>query len=211
MLLTFPQTRSLLEKYGLPLVSTVVTRDLGQALVAARKVGYPIVLKATGASINHKTEKGLVFTGIWTDGELRQNFFQLNKAVRSVGDAGVFYLVQKQLSGAELIIGGKRDPAFGPVILFGTGGIYAELLDDVAIRVCPIGREDARQMLYETHAKKFIAGFRSRKMGEEPMVGLLLKAARMMMENDWICEFDFNPVIAGEAGATIVDARVAVQ
>jgi hypothetical protein len=206
MLLSFAQTRSLLEKYGLPLVETVVATDARQAVSAARKIGYPLVLKATGEGINHKTEKGLVFTSIWCEEQLEKNFRQL--AIAAGGASGISYLLQRQLSGAELIVGGKRDPAFGPVLLFGTGGIYAELLDDVSTRVCPVGREDARQMLYATHAAKFIAGFRSRHMGEEPMVQILLKASRMMLENEWLLEFDFNPVIAGETGATIVDARI---
>src|SRR3990167_8504769 len=110
MLLSFPQTRSLLEKYGLPLVATVVAQDELSALAAGRKMGYPVVLKASGSGINHKTEKGLVFTGIGGDEQLEQNFSQLRQAVGTAASGTVNYLIQRQLSGAELIIGGKRDP-----------------------------------------------------------------------------------------------------
>ena len=205
-LLSFEQTRMLLGKYNLPLVPTIAAAGKREAMSAASSLGFPLVLKASGPTINHKTEKGLVYVGISCREQLEENLEEL--AAKLAGEGESVFLLQKQLSGAELIIGGKRDEVFGPVVLFGTGGIYAELLDDVSTRVCPVGIEDARQMLWETHAAKFIKGFRSRKMDEKAMVALLLKTSQLMLENEWVAELDFNPVIANETGATIVDARV---
>ncbi len=172
-------------------------------------LGFPLVLKANGPSINHKTERGLVYTHISCKEQLEQDARELTEKIAGEPEAKI--LLQRQLSGAELIVGGKRDSVFGPVVLFGTGGIYAELLDDVSTRVCPLSRQDAKQMLYGTHARKFIAGFRSRKMNEGTMTELLLKTSKLLMENNWVLELDFNPVIANEASATIVDARIVVK
>ncbi len=205
-LLSFEQTRSLLGKYNLPLVPTLASSDGREIVRQGLYLGFPLVLKASGPSINHKTERGLVYTHISCKEQLEQDAQELQEKI--AGEAGAQMLLQRQLNGAELIIGGKRDEAFGPVVLFGTGGIYAELLDDVSTRVCPVGLEDARQMLWETHARKFIDGFRSRKMNENGMVELLLKTSKLLMESEWVTELDFNPVIANEVSATIVDARV---
>lgn len=205
-LLSFPETKKLLEKYSLPLVATIATSSASELYTAFASMKKPVAVKASGPSVLHKTEKGLVFLNV-SHGE------QLEQAVKAIsaGAGGSFqFLMQQQLSGAELIVGGKRDASFGPVVLFGTGGIYAELLDDVSIRVVPLYQKDAREMIYETKARKFIEGFRSRKMDEEQMVDLLLKTSELMEKEENVVELDFNPVIATETQAWIVDARVLV-
>jgi hypothetical protein len=166
----------------------------------------PAVLKATGAGLSHKTEKGLVFMSI----TCRE---QLDQCLQKIAQehAGYSYLLQKQLTGAELIIGGKRDSSFGPVILFGTGGIYAELLDDVSIRPAPLSLKDAQQMIMETKARRFASGFRGRSMDKQEMSRLLVKASHFIVMQKKVLEFDFNPVIANEETAVIVDPRVIMQ
>ena len=205
--LSFAESKLLLDKYALPLVPTTATRSPRELLVKFAEMRKPAVLKASGPGVMHKTEKGLVFLNLHYNAQIEEAARQIQANVE--GDFQ--FLLQEQLSGAELIVGGKVDNSFGPVVLFGTGGIYAELLDDVSVRVAPLSPEDARQMLWETHAKKFIKGFRSRKMNEEKMISLLLKTSSLMAENPQIKELDFNPVIANEESAVIVDARIIVD
>lgn len=206
--LSFPETRKLLEKHCLPLVPSVATASASELYSAFARAKKPVVIKASGPGVLHKTEKGLVFLAVRSKEQVEE---AVNAISANAGAGGFQFLMQQQLSGAELIIGGKRDASFGPVVIFGTGGIYAELLDDVSVRVAPLDERDAREMLYETHAKKFIQGFRSRKMDEGLMVELLLKTSELMQKEERVAELDFNPVIAGENSAVIVDARVLVN
>ena len=206
-LLSFPETQKLLEKYSLPLVPTVATYSSAELYTAFASMKKPVVVKPSGPSVLHKTEKGLVFLNLSQKEQLEQAV----KAISAGAGSGFQFLMQQQLSGAELIIGGKRDPSFGPVVLFGTGGIYAELLDDVSVRVTPLSERDAREMIFETKARKFVEGFRSRKMNEKGMVELLLKTSELMQKEESVKELDFNPVIASEKDAFIVDARVLVE
>ena len=205
-LLPFEETRRLLKEFGLPLVHTVCTRDPNEVRYQFASLREPAVLKATGAGLSHKTEKGLVFLSI----TCREQLDDCLKKIAAAG-SGYSFLLQRQVSGAELIIGGKRDASFGPVVLFGTGGIYAELLDDVSVRPAPLSFRDATQMMMETHAKRFAKGFRGRSMNLKVMGRLLVKASHFIAARKEVTEFDFNPVIANEESAVIVDARVIVQ
>ncbi len=203
-LLPFDLTRRMLSEYGLPLARTACTKDPNEVRWQFAQMRKPVVLKASGGGIVHKTEKGLVFLSI----TCREQLDDCIRQIRSRAGGDYAFLLQEQATGAELIIGGKRDPSFGPVILFGTGGIYAELLDDVSVRPAPISRKDALQMLSETHARRCSSGFRGMFMNKAKMAGLLQRASRFIVEQKGVAEFDFNPVIASEAGALIVDARV---
>lgn len=206
-LLSFPETKSLLDKYLLSLVQTIATSKPSELYAAFAQAKKPVVLKPSGRGVLHKTEKGMVFMGV-------SSKEQLDEAVKKISaNAGVNFqfLLQTQLSGAELIVGGKRDSSFGPVVLFGTGGIYAELLDDVSVRVAPLDEKDAREMVYETRARKFVEGFRGMKMDEKQIIELLVKTGELMEKEESIVELDFNPVIATEEKAVIVDARVLVK
>lgn len=208
-LLGFDETRRMLAKYSLPAVKSVYSKNAGNALSQAKKLRPPFVLKAVGPSIMHKTEKGLVAVGIHTLGELSHNLALFKKKIEGEKNAG--FLVQETVRGAEFIIGAKRDASFGAVVLFGTGGIYAELLDDVAVRTAPLTREDALQMIGETKARKFLEGFRSMKVNREQIVSLLQKTSLMIEKEKSVVEADFNPVIADSSAALIADARVVVQ
>lgn len=208
-LMSFEHSRKLLSDYGLPLVHTVCTDDPNEVRWQFSKMDKPVVLKATGPNISHKTEKGLVFLSITCREQLDDSIRQIKEA--TANDTGVKFLVQEQLRGAELIIGGKRDPSFGPVLLFGTGGIYAQLLDDVSVRPAPVSSKDALEMIGQTNAHKFVEGFRGMHMNKPEIVSLLKKASRMLVNEPSIAEFDFNPVIATQTSAKIVDARIILR
>ncbi|MEN3051977.1 MAG: acetate--CoA ligase family protein, partial [Candidatus Methanosuratincola petrocarbonis] len=110
--------------------------------------------------------------------------------------------------GVETIVGAKMDPQFGPVLMFGLGGIFVEVFKDVSFRVAPITDADAEEMISELKAYPLLKGIRGRKPSDiSSIVDTLLKISRMMVENGWIKELDLNPVIAYEKGCRIVDAR----
>ncbi len=211
-LLGFAQTRALLNKYSLPYVKAAYASDVETIMAHADSLGIkpPYVLKATGPTIKHKTERGLVNVGIHTKEELRHTLLKMQKEI--AGEKGAGFLLQEMLTGAELIIGAKRDASFGPTVLFGTGGIYAELLDDVSVRPAPITHAEAMEMIMETKASKFLNGFRGMKADGNEIAKLLVNTSRLIDSEKEVRELDFNPVIAtiGD-GAVIVDARIVVQ
>lgn len=210
-LLDFPQTRSLLAKYGLPLAKTAYARDAATLAKHVDSLKPPFVLKAVGPTIKHKTERGLVVVGIHTHHELERSVAHMTNLLEPSERRSSGFIVQETLRGAELIIGAKRDPSFGPVVLFGTGGIYAELLDDVAVRTAPLSIDDCREMVAETKASKFLAGFRGMKADANEIYSLLMKTSKLIDQEKHVVELDFNPVIATGNGAFIADARVVVE
>ena len=209
MLLTYKETQKLLEKYGLPYARELLCRDADEVLGRAHGLDYPLVLKVLSRE-THKTDKGLVRTGIHDAFDLRREVSKLERLVKreKLKQAGL--LLQEQVKGAEFIVGAKADPTFGKVMLFGLGGVFVELLKQKSIRVLPVAREELESMLYDTEASRFFAGYRGLKVAEKPVLALIEKAAKLV-ERENISELDFNPVIANEKSALIVDARVVLQ
>ena len=122
-------------------------------------------------------------------------------------------LVQKMLSGGrEVILGGKRDPSFGPVVMFGLGGVYVEVLEDVALRLAPLTREDAEEMVAEVRGSRLLQGVRGEPPADtEAIVEALLALSKLLVECPEVAEVDINPLLVFERGAAAVDARVVVK
>jgi acetyltransferase len=121
-------------------------------------------------------------------------------------------LVQRMVSGGlEVILGGKRDRSFGPVVMFGLGGIYVEVFSDVAFRVAPLGRADAEEMIEEVRGKRLLEGVRGKPpVDRQALIKAILSLSRMLVENPRITELDINPLLVLEHGAAAVDARAVV-
>ncbi|VVC72102.1 Acetate--CoA ligase [ADP-forming] I [uncultured archaeon] len=131
--------------------------------------------------------------------------------MRNAGKARVQgMLVQKMVKqGIELIIGGRRDPQFGPIVMFGLGGIFVEILRDVSIRVCPVTRAEADEMIDEIKGSPLLHGARGTvPVDTGKLARMLVNVSKMLYENREICEFDLNPVIADAKGVLAVDVRV---
>ncbi|MEJ2040055.1 MAG: acetate--CoA ligase family protein, partial [Desulfosarcinaceae bacterium] len=203
------QAKLLLKKYGIPVPDERLAADEAQALAAARAMGYPVVLKGAGAALQHKTERNLVFLNLVDDDAVR-------KACRQIRDNGggelEGFLVQPWVSGQrEFMAGMYRDARFGPVILFGLGGVLTEALDDVVLRLAPLDETDARQMVAEIQSRKLLDAFR----GEAPvqrdaLIGSLLGLSRLAVEDPNVCEVDINPLKVTPRGQVLaVDALVA--
>ncbi len=191
----------LMEKYKIPLPQQKLVKSPAEALKFAGKTGYPVVMKLYSAKISHKTDVGGVFTGVGK-GDVNKVFGRLMKIK---GCEAV--LMQKQVDGIETIVGGVEDPQFGPCVSFGTGGIFVEVLKDVSFRVCPVTKNDAREMVKETKVYHILKGYRGKKYDTEGLVNVLVKVSKMMVAEK-IKELDINPLICSEKGVWAVDVRM---
>lgn len=213
--LTELESREVLKYYRIPVVDGIVVQQIEDGIVFAEKYGYPLVLKIASKDIIHKTDVGGVITGIKTEKELRDGAVNLIKTVKdkkpNARIDGIF--VQKMLPKApEVIIGGKRDPTFDQVLLFGLGGVFVEVFNDVSFRVVPITQKDAVEMIGEIKGVKVLQGIRGNKpVNFQALVDILLKTSRMLDENQDIKEVDINPVFALSDGAVAVDARIIID
>jgi len=179
------------------------------ALKAARKLGYPVALKLISKKFLHKSDKGVLKLNLNNDDELAKAHVELLRNAKGASADGL--LVQKMAKpGVELLVGGKTDPQFGPTIVFGLGGIFVEVFRDVSVRVCPITRDDAFDMIHELRGYPLLAGARGRKpVDEKSLIELLLNVSQLLCDHEGkINEFDLNPVIAYEKGCLAVDVRI---
>jgi len=141
-LLGFQETKNLLLQYKIPICQTEIVKSEKEAATRAKKIGYPVVLKIFSPKILHRSAIGGVKVGIKNEPEFKKAYSTLS---RIKGVEGI--LVQKMILGREVALGIKRDPQFGPVLMFGLGGIFVEVLKDVSFRVCPISEKEALEMI----------------------------------------------------------------
>ena len=199
--------------FGLPCAEWAVVEDLESALVAASLIGYPVALKALSPDILHKSDAGAVALGVGSRDALREEFPALLARVRERSGDIRGVLVQRMLSrGREVILGGKRDPSFGPVVMFGLGGVYVEVFEDVAFRLAPLTPEDAETMISEVRASRLLRGVRGGPPADvEAVVESMLAVSRILVECPEVAEIDVNPLLVFERGVAAVDARVVVR
>ena len=192
-------TRSLLEAYGVPVVPERVAETVDQAVDAAAELGLPVVLK-TAAAGAHKTEQG----GIALD---LSDADQVRTAAKRIGAP---VLVQPMVTGrAELLAGIVQDPVFGPLVAFGPGGVFAELIGAAAFRIAPLTDVDANELVQEGKAGRLVAGFRGTPAADAPaLIDLLHRLSLLAGQLPEVAELDLNPVIALPTGCVAVDARV---
>lgn len=208
-----PEAKELCRGYGLPVADWKVARTVQEAREAADALGYPVVMKIVSPDVLHKSDVGGVLLNI-ADAEGAAEAFRKIEGIRDrLGCRLEGALVEKMAPpGTETIIGAKLDPQFGPVILFGLGGIFVEIFKDVSFRVAPITKGDALDMMSELKAYPLLKGARGRAPADiEALAGTLLKVSGMMMQEPIIQELDLNPTIAYEKGCRIVDARVILR
>ncbi|HBB15519.1 MAG TPA: CoA-binding protein [Syntrophus sp. (in: bacteria)] len=206
--LTEAESKEVLEGYGVPVVPESIAATPEEAVAAAEKIGFPVVLKGLGEKLTHKTEWGLVFLNL-SDAEA------VRKAAAEASSAGGAdlegILIQPMLSGRrEFVAGLFRDAQFGPVVMFGLGGIFAEALDDVVFRIAPLDKKDAGQMLEELRARALLGPFRGEQsVCSEQLVEALVGLSRIGMELPDVTEVDINPLLVSPDGrVTAVDALI---
>jgi acyl-CoA synthetase (NDP forming) len=169
-------------------------------------------LKIVSKSIIHKSEVGGARTGLNGAEALKSAWEEVSRAVEAAGEHSSlegFLLCEQAPPGLECIIGIVKDPQFGHAIMFGLGGIFVELIKDVAFRVLPITRADAAELVKETKSYKLLSGIRGQKARDlEAVIDCLMKTAAVVQDNPAIAEIDINPVAIYERGAMILDARI---
>jgi acetyl coenzyme A synthetase (ADP forming)-like protein len=195
------QAREVLEAYGVPVVPERLCEDAAQAAAAARELGFPAVVK-TAAAGAHKTETGGVALGLATEAEVED----------AANRIGLPVIVQPQLSGsAELLAGVVQDPVFGPLVAFGPGGVFAELIGQAEFRIAPLTDADAEELVTGGKAGTLVRGFRGNPPADEDaLTDLLHRLGRLGEDLPELAELDLNPVIAGPDGCVTVDARIRV-
>jgi acetyl coenzyme A synthetase (ADP forming)-like protein len=206
-----------LEAYRFDVPEHSHAKDLDQALKAAQKIGYPVVLKIVSPDILHKTDVGGVKVGIQDANELRRAYEEMMKAVTTampkarIWGVGVYEMIK---GGIQTILGVKRDPQFGPIVVFGTGGTAVELYKDVSFRLAPIRELGAQNMINSTRASQLLAGYRGSKKGDIiKLEESLERLSQMACELQEINELDINPYVVFEdgKGCKALDARILIK
>lgn len=208
------EAQKLLKRWKIPCAEQFLTKNPEQAVRFAKRIGYPVVLKVESPDVIHKTETGGVETNIRDEEDVRRAFKGITRNVkRKVPKARIKgILIQKMFDGREVIVGSKTDPQFGPVIMFGLGGIFVESLKDVTFRVIPIKRSDAKEMIKEIRGYKILQGVRGLKpVNFMALEKCLLAVSEMVWRSKKIKELDINPLFANEKGVIAVDVRIIVE
>jgi len=207
----------ILESYGFKVLPTRLATTGDEAAAIAAEMGFPVVMKIVSEQILHKSDAGGVIVGLATAAEVKQAFDTIVTRARGYRPEAEIegVLVQKMASpGTEVIMGLNRYPIFGPLLMFGSGGIFVEVFQDVAFRLAPIGRNEARRMVREIKGYKLLQGFRGKPKGDiESVEKCLVALSNMAMNHPEIMELDINPLLVHAEGkaATAADCRMILK
>ncbi len=199
-----------LEHFGVPVLPYSVCSSMDSAQKAAAKIGFPVALKLISSKFLHKSDSGALSLNIATPQKLASEYDRLASMVKANNSTDEFsILVQAYRPGRiELILGGRIDPQFGPVILLGLGGIYAEVLRDTALRVCPIDESEARAMIRSLKCYPILSGARGKKPVDEGVLIKILLGVSKLMIAERPSELDINPLLVRDDGLWAADARI---
>jgi acetate---CoA ligase (ADP-forming) len=198
-------------------VRSALSPHVEEAVKQAQEIGFPVTVKLASHRILHKTELGAVRLNLQSEQEVREAFNDIRRLVEQTGqgDAMEGVLVQPMVSdGVEVMVGMSRDPLFGPLIAFGTGGIHVELLGDVQFRLAPLADRDATEMVERIKGYRLLQGYRGQPAADiKALEEILLRVSQLVEAIPEISELDLNPIFAlppGQ-GCRIVDARIRVE
>lgn len=202
------ESKRVLAAYGVPVARETPVRTLAEAKAAAARIGYPVVLKACSADAAHKSERGLVAVGLRGPRDLGAALATLRRRA-GTGARGEF-LVQEQVQGSrEVMIGVIRDPEFGPAVMFGLGGIFSEILQDVVFRVAPLREREARAMLRAIRARRILEAVRGLPAVDTgALARSLIAVGRIALDHPEIAAIDVNPLIIRGGTPVAVDALI---
>lgn len=210
--LTEVESKELLRKTGIPVVETRLARSKKEAISLSKEMGFPVVLKVNSPDVIHKSDSGGVRLGLLSATQVGKAYSEIMSSIRQAYPEARIEGVSVQPmapAGVEVIIGMSKDPQFGPVIMFGLGGILVEVLKDVSFRIVPLTERDAAAMIREIKGYPVLEGYR----GQEPasiaaLEKLIVQVSRFVEKNSDIQELDLNPVFAYPDRAVAVDARM---
>ncbi|RLI95980.1 MAG: acetyl-CoA synthetase [Candidatus Aenigmatarchaeota archaeon] len=213
------ETERLLRKYKIPFPEHVLTKSEDSAVRAAKRIGFPVAMKVSSPDILHKTDAGCVILDVRDEEGVRKAYRQIirnarkNKQRARIEGVSVEEMIPEGTR--EVIIGAKQDPQFGPVLMFGLGGIFVEVLKDVSFGVVPLERGDAAEMVREIRGFRILEGVRGQKPVNMRLLEMtIMKVSRMVWENSGkgkrIQELDINPLFIDEKNVWAADVRVLV-
>jgi acyl-CoA synthetase (NDP forming) len=214
--MTESESKTLFSKFGLPVAKGKLVTSSDAAVAAADEFDYPVVLKVVSTEIAHKSDMGGVKLNLKTPDEVRNAYAEIESAVAATGKQYDGVLVEKMIvGGVEVIAGITTDIQFGPTVVFGSGGIYTEVYKDAAMRVCPIDRDEAMEMIQETKVYKILKGIRGKSPCDiEELAATLVKLSEFALSfQEEVREVDINPLIVREEGKGVVaaDALIVVK
>jgi acetyl-CoA synthetase (ADP-forming) len=205
------ESKELLRAYGIPVTREKEAVNQQQFEENIREIGFPLVVKASGPRLSHKTERGLVHVDIRSEAEALAAYREVMSKIEADDDATV--LVQEMVIGKrELVVGLTRDLQFGPCVMFGLGGIFTEILKDISFRVAPIEKRDALDMMQEINARKILKAVRGMPPADlDQLSEILITVGSIGLEQESIKEIDINPIILSGSRPIAVDALVVLS
>jgi acyl-CoA synthetase (NDP forming) len=213
--LTEIEAKELLGQAGINVVETRLAASKEQAVALSQQLGFPVVLKIVSVDVVHKTDAGGVILGLKTTVQVGKAWDEIMKSVKKAFPEAKIEGVSVQpmaKPGVEVIIGMSKDAQFGPVLMFGLGGIFVEIIKDVSFRIVPLLKRDAGEMVREIKGFPLLKGYRgSEPVDIENLENLLLKVSEFVEKTPEIKELDLNPIFAYKDGAVAVDARVILE
>jgi acyl-CoA synthetase (NDP forming) len=201
------ESKRILAAYGIPVTREMLVTDMKGLQKAIRDIGYPLVIKGCSPETTHKTEKGLIRIDVRNEEEARVAYKEITAAM---GEDHTAVLVQELIRGQrELVIGMTREPQFGPCVMFGLGGIFTEILEDVSFRVAPVEKPEALAMMQEIKGHRILEAVR----GMEPanldrLADMVITVGQIGLDNESVKEIDMNPVILCKGEPVAADALV---
>lgn len=208
--LTEYESKQILSFYDIPVTREILAADMQALEAAVDKIGFPLVMKGCSADISHKTEKNLVRIDIRNLSEARQAYDEI--MAEMTGHDGKV-LVQEMVSGRrELVMGMTRDQQFGPCVMFGLGGIFTEVLGDIAFRKAPLDAKDAYTMMDGIKSHRILDAIRGMQaVDKEQIVTMLINLGQLALDMEQIAEIDINPLIISGSKAVAVDALIVLS
>ena len=204
------EAKKFLSSYGVTGTREIESRDLDEFKGAVKEIGFPIVIKLCGPNQSHKTEQGLVRVDVRNQKEAEDTFHEFKKMINDKNES---VLVQEMVRGQrELVVGLTRDIQFGPCVMFGLGGIFTEILEDVSFRVAPIEKKDAFDMMQMIKGKRILESVRGMPKAElEQLADILIKVGNIGIEREEIKEIDINPIVLSGGKPIAVDALIVLD
>jgi acetyltransferase len=213
LLLSEAEAKSVLKAAGIPVVETLVARDESEAAAHAENLGFPVVLKLLSPTITHKTDVGGVHLNLQNRDEVVEAFRHIQSAVGAADFAGVTVQPMVTLRGStELILGCSQDAQFGPVLLFGAGGIWVEVMQDRVLLLPPLSPELALERIQQTRIWRALQGIRGQLPADlQAIADVMVKLGDLALAAPEIAEIDINPLLASNRGVLALDARMLLR
>ncbi len=209
------EAKTIMQNYKIPVTKFSIAETVDAAIKSAEQIGYPVVLKILSRDVIHKSDVDGVLVNIKNADEVRTGYQTIMKNVQkhkpNAKIKGIF-VEEFAPKGIEVIIGALKDPQFGPALMFGIGGIFVEVFEDVSFRVAPITKHDAQEMIQEIKGYPILTGIRGQEASDtSALVNILLQVSKLVTDYPVIKELDLNPVFAYPKGAKCVDARIILE